>query len=325
MEPFIHTKMRSNISLTIALCICFALIINVKTCLGAEAGGAGFLFLELPLNPRAIGMGSAGTAAADGGFAYYNPALIAYAPGGLTRVEYGQIPGDLNQTHLESAWRLGDNYYAAADWHFWSISGIIPSTEQGMAPYAQGTSQDTRVSLLAAYRFHSVSFGLALNGIQERIFTNTAYGVSFSAGAATAFLNDKLRVGLAAFHEGAATTFLAFPRDWRWSWQENRMPRSARLGLAWNDSLKTISYTVALDGVYRDENETFFMPLGLQIKPTPYLALRCGKRLNFNHETVNCGLGIVFAPLSFDCSFAFTDIDADPSWWLGLTYALAHP
>ncbi|MDD5674161.1 MAG: hypothetical protein PHC61_08365 [Chitinivibrionales bacterium] len=321
--PMPHALIRLNARALIFAATLLLIISGSKPSFCAQPGGAGFIFLEEPLNARSIGMGSAGTAAAGGGFAYYNPSLIAFAPPALTCVEYGQMPQDFSQTHLESAWHLGNNFSGGVDWHLYSIGNIIPADEQGPLQNLTGSSQDTRVSLLAAYTFHRVALGLAINGMQEQIFTSTAYGVSLSAGAATAFLNDKLRVGVAAFHEGYATSYLTFPRDW----ERYRMPRSARAGAAYRDSLSAVAFTIAADGVYRDEDERFMLPVGLEIKPLPYIALRLGKRFNDDTQVFSCGIGIMVAPLTVDCSFVKAQLvnDSELHWLVGLTYALPRP
>jgi hypothetical protein len=105
-----------------------------------------------------------------------------------------------------------------------------------------------------------------------------------------------------------------------------------RLGAAFSDTLMRLPVTAALDVVYRDVGDKvqkvkniaprLTVPLGVEVWPTEYVALRLGKRINFETELINFGLGFRFRPLSFDMSFViaklYQDVEVKPAF--GLTY-----
>jgi hypothetical protein len=165
--------------------------------------------------------------------------------------------------------------------------------------------------------------------MQDRIGISTAYGVAVSAGAAYRAIPGKLSLGLSLLNEGTATGYTDETSKWG---DGDRMPRSARFGAAYTDTLRRVPFTAALDVVYRDVGDKLHavknvasrmtLPIGLEVWPTEYIAVRMGKRINFETEVVNFGAGFRFRPLSFDMSFIiaklFEDIEVKPAF--GLTY-----
>jgi hypothetical protein len=148
----------------------------------------------------------------------------------------------------------------------------------------------------------------------------------------------KLTAGLAMLNEGKTTAFTyssnATGNLDQEGVQEN-LPRSGRLGLAYTDTLKSFPVNVACDVVYRDVGDKvqaaknivprITVPLGIEVWPTSYVAVRLGKRINFETEVINFGAGLRFQPLTFDMAFVVTslqgDIEVKPMF--GLTYAIA--
>jgi hypothetical protein len=60
------------------------------------------------------------------------------------------------------------------------------------------------------------------------------------------------------------------------------------------------------------------------VRPTDYIALRLGKRINFQTEIINFGAGFHLAPLSFDFAVVVSNLQNDIEYrpMFSLTYSL---
>ena len=300
--------------------------------LDSLAAKAAFQFLEDPVVPRLIAMGGAGASFGGGGFSFVNPAQPLLAEEPYISIGYAPMPGDLDAPFFETAWFF-PGFFAGVYASNHSISGIVPTTEQGpnyqVDPFSYSFSL---VSLDVGYKRDRVALALTVNGMQERIETSTRYGVSVSVGALYRVIPGKLTAGLALFNEGTATAFTYNVNE---QGQREPLPRSARLGIAYSDTLKTFPVNVACDVVYRDVGDKvqaaknivprITAPVGIEVWPTSYVAVRLGKRINFETEVINFGAGLRFQPLTFDMAFVVSQLkdDVEVKPMFGLTYAIA--
>jgi len=168
------------------------------------------------------------------------------------------------------------------------------------------------------YRF---ALGIGANGIQERIGTFTASALSVSAGIGYKVIPGKLNIGAAGFNQGYSTGFMDSSAVWR----NYGLPRVGRFGAGWSDTLKgVLPYTAAVDVVYRDEDKRIMVPLGVEVWPIQYLALRAGACINQGTELFNAGIGLRWSNFNFDAAFVtsrlVTDYEVKPLF--GLTYYL---
>ncbi|MFP4417962.1 MAG: hypothetical protein ACOC4C_03755 [Fibrobacterota bacterium] len=283
----------------------------------------GFQLLEEPTSPRNIAMGSAATAGAGSGFAYYNPAMPFFTLSKYLAIEYGHSPGDLRRAHFEAAFPFRSWFFAASI-HTETISDIFGTSFDGSLPKYNTpfSSQLSSMSLGAGYiKNNQLSFALSLSGIQERIETEYAYAASVSAGLAYKLIPDKLHLGLSAFHLGTSTGFLDTISDWG---KGSDLPKSGRFGASWQDTIKMIPYTIQGDIVYRNADKRIMVPIGLELRPINPLAIRVGKRLNHDTEVMNLGCALQIDPLSVDLSFVIPKLrtDTELKWLVGVTYSL---
>jgi hypothetical protein len=315
----------------IHLCIfTFASVLFPACLFAASSDGyvTGFQFLEEPVNPRLIAMGSAGTAMPSTGFFYYNPAQPFLSAGQYLHGEYGQENSDVNKALFETDWTF-PHWFIAASIPTFRIPDIIPADEKSPNYDAPFSSQQTSLSLDGGYFQDRYGFALCVNGTQDRTFTYTSYALSLSAGLACWIVPGKLSAGAAAFHPNkAGPVSLALTKGSTGetdAWGKGAaLPGSERLGCAWQDTFTTISYAAALDIVYGNTNGTVTMPVGIEVWPVKPLAIRMGCRLFHDTEKFNCGIGLRFAPIMFDASFVITSYGDDTGlkWLLGLTYSL---
>jgi hypothetical protein len=293
------------------------------------AAKAAFQFLEEPVSPRQIAMGGAGTAVPGAGFCTYNPAQPFLTGDPSLSIGYLPMPGEAKGVFAEGFWSWPELFFGMHLSNH-SISDIIPSTMDGTNENAPFSSGFSLVSLAAGMKRERFSLAISLSGMQDRIGIATAYGVSVSAGAAYRAIPGRLDLGVGLLNEGTATGYTDETQKWG---QGDRMPRSARLGACFTDTIRRVPFSAALDVVYRDVGDKvetvkgvaprLTVPVGLEVWPTQYVALRVGKRINFETEIINFGGGFRFRPLSFDMSFViaklYRDIEVKPGF--GLTYS----
>jgi hypothetical protein len=302
--------------------------------LDQEASMAGFQFLDNPPAPRKVALGYAGAALGGYGFASFNPASPMLSDRPYLMVCASPRPFDYTIASAEGAWTFTNLFVGAAVAnHF--INGIIPSDFVNGPQYnTPGTYDGTVISLNVGYKNENLGLGLTINGLQERIVTTAAYGISLSAGIAYWLIPQKLSLGAAVLNMGTTTGFLDETKNWG---QGAPLPRSGRAGAAYTDTLIGIPYTVTADIVYRDVGNKITsgsqlanritVPVGIEAWPVKYVALRIGKRFNYETEVITFGAALRYAMLSLDMAFVassqVSDVDFNPSF--SLTYTLPQP
>ncbi len=301
---------------------------SVCTATDETAAKAAFQFLEEPTTPRLIAMGNAGTAQGAAGFPYYNPAQPFFSNEPSLAIGFAPMPGDLNALFAEGVWFF-PSLFAGFHLSNYTVSDIYPTADNSEPNYNVPFSAGfTLVSCDAGYTTPRFSIALAVSGMQDRLATSTAYGLSISVGAAYRAIPDKLSVGMSLLNEGTTT---GYDDEANKLGDGEAMPRSGRLGIAFSDTVKRIPFHIAADVVYRDVGNKVHsarelkprltVPIGAEAWLTDFVALRLGKRFNFETEIVNFGVGLRFLPISFDMSFVITkfvrDFEVKP--FFGLT------
>ncbi len=277
---------------------------------------SGFLFVEEPVNPRLIAMGSAGTALGGTGFSYYNPAQPFFTERPYVFAEFGRISGDVNRGSVETA-VVHPGWFGGISFITQSVDFTV-ATEQGTGPSA--ANQGTVASLTAGLVRDEFAAAVTLNGLQDRFgYSTTYYGLSVSGGMGYRLIPGRLNVGVAAFNLGRSKGFLDDPE-----WRKHGIPRTLRLGASYNDTLNEMCYAAAIDLVYRDETGEVLVPFGVEVYPLSMLALRLGKRFGHETEVFSIGMGVNLDNLSVDVSFVPVKMVKDYSikWSAGLSYFL---
>ncbi|MDR2694527.1 MAG: hypothetical protein LBB74_09995 [Chitinispirillales bacterium] len=280
--------------------------------------GYGFLMLEEPVSPRNAAMGSAGTALGGYGFRYYNPAQPFFSPArsSCASAEFGRMPGDVNRGGFETA-ALFPDWFGAISF-FSSAVDYRTSDERG--PGATASSVTTVGALSVGYIRDNVAAGIGVGMVEDRIWVSSNYtAIALSVGIGYKILDDKLSLGAAWMNAAAWSRGFAGDES---HWYDGRVPMFARAGAAWSDTRWSLPYTVAADAAYRDEDGTFSVPIGLEVKVLPCISLRIGKRIGWENEVVSLGIGFNIDRLSFDAAFTptvFVD-DYEMKWSMGFSY-----
>jgi len=299
----------------------------------STAGNAGFQFLDIPPSPRQIAMGWTGTALGANGFAYYNPASPFIEQNTFLSVGYAPMPFDQSIAHAQGSCVIS-NFFVGANITNLVVNGIYPASFDHEPDYNTPFSYNgSLLSLNGGFMSDRFGIGVTMNGLQEQIGSATAYGISASIGLVLT-VNNNLTAGAAALQFGSSTGFTDETRGWG---QGYALPRSGRVGLAFCDTVIHVPYTLTGDMVYRDVGlrgtplsqrfSRVSVPLGIEVRPTSYVAVRLGKRFNYDTELFTCGAGLSWSMISFDLAFAFknyvSSFEADP--FFSLTYTLgAH-
>jgi hypothetical protein len=277
--------------------------------------GYGFLMLEEPVSPRNAAMGSAGTALGSGGFRYYNPALPFFSESSFASAEFGQMPGGVNKAGFETA-LIKRDWFSAISFH----SSTVDFETRDEKGFGAVTSSGTTIGALGAgYIRDNLAAAVSINMADDRVWVESAYSaVALSAGLGYKLLDGKMNLGAAGFHG------IAWSRDSAAGWIGGRVPRFARAGAAWMDTLKSFPYTVTADLVYRDEDGTFTVPVGVEVSLLPYINARIGKRIGWDDEIMSFGLGFNIDRISFDAAFIPTVFvsDYEIKWSMGFTYSM---
>jgi len=299
------------------------LLILLTTAIAADdtrSRGYGFLMLEEPTNPKNIAMGSVGTALGGGGFRYYNPVLPFFAGAPYVTAEFGQIPGGLNMGGFESA-LVFNEWFSAVSFH---TSSVDFETRDERGDGVTATSATTLGALGVGYIRDNLSAGIGLNMAEDRIWVEAHYiAFALSAGLGYKLLDKKLNLGAAGFY------VVGWSRGYGDNasasvWQEGRIPRFARAGAAWMDTLKSFPYTAAADVVYRDEDGSLTVPVGISVRVLPVIDLRVGKRIGWESEILSLGIGLNIDRIAFDAAFVPSVLvsDYEIKWSMALTYTL---
>ena len=282
--------------------------------------GYGFLMAEEPVGPRNVAMGSAGAALPGSGFRYYNPAQPFFSAYAYANAEFGQMPGEVNRGGFESV-MVFPEWFTAISFHTSSVD-FETRDERGFGSAA--SSSTTFGALSLGYIRDNLALAASINMADDRIWVSSNYSaVSFSAGLGYKALDGKLNLGAAWLNGAAWSRGFGDGKDTS-AWHDGRVPVFARAGAAWSDAIGPLPYTVTADIAYRDEDGTFSMPVGAEVRVLPYISLRVGKRIGWESEIISLGIGFNLDRISFDAAFVpsvFVD-DYEIKWNMGFTYSM---
>ncbi|MCL2688473.1 MAG: hypothetical protein FWE57_01325 [Chitinispirillia bacterium] len=301
-------------AILILICHVFAFADNER--------GYGFLMLEEPVGVRNISMGSAGTALGGDGFYYYNPAVPFFSAYPHASIEFAQMPGGVNKGGFESAF-LFPQWFTAVGFYSSSVD-FETRDERGFG--SKASSSTTIGAFGAGIIRDNFAAGVSASMVQDRIWIEETYNAfTLSAGVGYKLFDNKLNLGAAGFH--------GFANSWRNSddsysspvsvgVNDSLVPRFARAGAAWMDTVKNFPFTITTDIAYRDQCATLSVPVGAEVLILPSIALRIGKRFGWESEIFSIGLGLNIDKVSFDAAFVpsvFVD-DYELKWSMGLRY-----
>jgi|GEM_PF-1067349 len=302
---------------------CLSIVTFCTLTHAGREGWAYYEFLEDPVNSRSVAMGTAGTALPENrGISFYNPALPSLASRSYLSFDYGRQYDDLGRAQLEFA-LVAQSWFFNIGFQSQSTGEFQVTDETGIIDGATQTEQSTIGVLGGGFKKSNYAAGISLSAIQSKIADSTSYGLLGSAGITVNLLEDKLYAGAAVFNVGRNSSYLDYDDI-----SNDNLPLTVRGGVSWNDTLKVkYPYTVALDVVYSKNYQTVMVPVGVEFWLFPALAIRAGKRINFESDLFSLGVGLRLENLTFDAAFTPVKVvsDVGMKWSTGLTYRLASP
>jgi hypothetical protein len=298
-------------------------IIVTGTIYAKNAGGAFYEFLEDPINTRSISMGSAGTALPENrGIYFYNPALPSIASHTYASFDYGRQYGDMDRAHIESA-IITKTWFLDFGFTSHSTGEFKVADETGIYNNSTQTNQSIVGVVGGGFIKDNYSAAVAFTGVQSKIGEYSSYGLCGNAGIMLTLIDQKLYAGVSALNVGRNSSYFDSK-----NLDLDYLPFTVRGGVSWNDTLnKKYTYSIAADVVYSKNYQTVMVPVGVEFWLFPVLAIRAGKRINFESDLFSIGFGFKLANLAFDASFipSRTGDDFDLKWSGGLTYNIAVP
>lgn len=293
------------------------------TAFAKNAGWAYYEFLEDPINTRSISMGSAGTALPENrGIYFYNPALPSISSRTYVSFDYGRQYSDLDRAHIESA-IIAKSWFLDLGFTTHSTGEFKIADETGVYNNSTQTNQSIVGVLGGGFIRDNYSAALTFTGIQSKIGEFSSYGLCGNAGIMVTLIDKKLYAGASALNIGRNSSYFD-----KHDLNLDYLPFTVRGGVSWNDTInKKYAFSVAGDVVYSKNYQTVMVPVGVEFWLFPVLAIRAGKRINFESDLFSIGVGLKIANLAFDASFipSRTGDDFGLKWSSGLTYSIASP
>lgn len=292
----------------------------------AGAGTAtGFAFLNLPAGARAAAMGGAFSALADDPTAvFWNPAGVAAAapvgPGGevaLSGVHHASIQ-NFSQDLVAATWRRGgDGLSLGFNSHY---TGRLEGTDEIGNPLGAFGASDFAV--LGGYATTAAA-GLRVGGsfgwISETIAGTSASTLSFSIGGlyAPSALGG-LMLGAAVRNLGGSPRFSTAEGG---AGEAVSQPLTVAGGASIAGRRGAVPFRLAGE-VSKLEGDDVEARLGLEVTPTPTLALRGGWMFGQDAADLTAGAGITVGRVTFDYAFVPYHDDLGTSHRAGLTARL---
>lgn len=186
----------------------------------AEPTGAAFL--KIDPGARAMGMGSALTALADGVDALaWNPAALSY---GARRAmaSHAECLGDTSMDYAGVSWPTRRGGWGAGLSRF--AGGRLEGRDEARRPTGDFSAADTVFAAGMARRLGAGGMGAEVKLLRQRIGTASAGGVAFDAGAMLKVPGSPWRAGAALRNLGPGVRFEG---------AADPLPLTASLGLGW--------------------------------------------------------------------------------------------
>lgn len=252
-------------------------------------------FLELGVGARAVSMGEAYTAAADGADAlYWNPAALSRVKGRAATFMHAAYIASTYYDYAVYAQRFGEQSFAVGLKYF--SAGEMTETDALGAEVDRFSPQDSELSFGYAFPLYNFSLGFALKFIRSTVL-DTANTTAVDIGVLSpALYQDRLRFGAALSNIGGRLKYEA---------KLEKLPAGLRLGAAYE--IKD-SWNLNLDAGFPG-NSAPYMAIG-----TEYILLMPGSwkvagRCGFNSQTVGDIKG--FTSVSFGFGVRYGEYDFD--------------
>ena len=255
---------------------------------GDRSGTVSEQFLKIPVSARAVGMGGAEVAIAEGVSSIaYNPAGILSVQGYAFTASYTQWFADINHsffgvaTNVEGIGAIGASVIALSTG---DMAVTTPAFPEGTGEYFRASDYAFSVAL-ARQVSDKFSVGVNVKYIQSYLY-NTTYGassVAFDAGTLYDIPPLGARLGLAISNLGSDVKFIN---------ETYSLPTALRFGVLFNVLNEEMNKVQAAFQISRpnDSNEQY--NVGFEYTFQGIFSARAGYKFAYDAENVTAGIGI---------------------------------
>ncbi len=271
----------------------------------ADAGSSAAAFLKIGVGARAVGMGEAQAAAAEGPEAlYWNPAGLAVDSRRAVSFTHSEWLEDVRYEYLGLSYplfNLGSIGFSAGRVDMGKLTG---RDEQGNYTGDFGAS-DMVLSLGYARRlFNFLAVGAAAEYISSKIEDYSASAFAGSVGAVGELPLPGLAVGVSASNIGGEMKFID---------EGDPLPLALRGGVAYILPFggETNELMVAVDAVKFNDRDDVMVNTGVEYWFMKTIAARAGYKGNYDEDGLTGGLGFKYSPtadLGLLADYAYADM-----------------
>jgi len=300
------------------------------------AARSGFQLLAVSSSAKRTAMGGIGAGVGSKFAIYANPAN--YAADTLYRISFEHLwrttHSDLNVNRFEVFVPVRKAFLAFSAQNHTVSDIFIRDIFPGSPPQPGDLSADwqfSQISLAVGLRrTPAFDWGLSAGFAFDRFLDEIAYAFIMNAGFLWKFMDDDLRLGL-AFNNFGITTPMINERGENWGGGE-KLPTSVRGGAHYVRQIRSIKYGFSADLLYwhlydpqegRSKNfaRRMQVPVGLEISPSQFFAIRGGKTILADFNVFNFGLGIDTKFIDFDIAAAINRFETsiEMEWTAGIS------
>ncbi|MCG8605643.1 PorV/PorQ family protein [bacterium] len=286
----------SQLRTSVATVIIYLLLGKAGFGQSGSAGGTGLAFLKLGVGARAAAMGGAFTVISDDATAtYWNPAGLATLTKSHVAITHTEWIQDISNEFLAFAFPslgggLGFSFYSN------NVGGIERRDRPSAQPIGTFDANDLAFGISYGRTFsETVSAGISMKYLFEKIFTETASGYAFDFGVNYRFTSLPVRLGLVIQNVGSVSHLREQSID---------LPTSARAAFAYELKLDSIDGVLLLGAdavkVFQSDLRGNF---GAEVLAKQRIAFRLGYQTGFEDKSVSGGFGLMFDRYHLDYGY----------------------
>ncbi len=329
-----NSPRRHKFAATIA---CTILLLAASSAKSAEDGGYAGAPVQLGIGARAVAMGGAYVAIADGPTAYWwNPAGVAQVRVNGLEAAWRTMSFDRQTGYVAFVHPFGKEDAAMSlGWIYSGVSNVYEMGTDGQQG-AQLSNATNAATFTFARKFTpEFSLGVTLRYVQQNIANINAYTVGFDFGTHIRFIRDwelgSFKIPMSKVRLGAALQCVGQKYPWTTGkyWVNNgqsgsavneKFPIIGRFGIA--TSWLNEKLLVAFDGEI-NQKQSSRIHVGAEGKPLKFVSLRAG--VDNKNLTLGAGLEPKLRPkLTLALDYAYTiqpdKIDAEHLFSLGIRF-----
>lgn len=296
-----------------------AALVGAAPARAGDPGSAGMLYLRTGVDARSAGMGETGVAGAtDASAVYWNPALLASAPGSQVGLQHMEM---YDLFRMESIFASHATPYGTFGFLVTGFySDEIDRTELDRVGEVLGTFKpyDLVGGVAWGKAFGKVMFGASAKAVYERIDAYSGTAFAFDIGVAHDTAINGLRIGAAAQNLGTDLTLDEQPTS---------LPTVFRAGADWNPRFESAAWARRLDLVAEflaPNDGSARMHGGLEVEIERRFVLRAGYRAGYDTWGETFGAGFRNDLLAVDYAWQGNHNDFEPTHRISIRFAFEH-